>query len=156
MNSANAKWFEVVPPQAIVNNASWTATEIDTLGYIYLEMVVDIGAIDIAMVALSLGESDTAGGGGSYTAITGAVFGTSTNSAGSTSSLPAATADNKLFVFNVDLKGRKRFIALTATGGSGSAGTYLSAMARLSRAFTAPTTAAGFGASQVLQVPAYP
>jgi hypothetical protein len=155
MNAAVGQWLPVIYPRAILNANSWTTVEIDTLGAAYLEVAVLLGATDIALTALKLGESDTTGGGGSYTDITGAVFGTSTNSAGSTSSLPSATDDNKIFLFNIDLKGRKRFLSLTATIDSGSTGGFLAAMARLTRLETSPSTAARYGASQVLRVPAY-
>jgi len=155
MNDANAKKLIVIAPTAIVDDASWTTVEIDTLGYSYLELDVLVGATDVAMTALKLGESDTSGGGDGYTDITGAVFGTSKNSAGETSSLPAAGDDGDIFSFHVDLKGRKRYLSLTATGGNGSTGAYAAALARLSRAETAPKTAAQYGANQVLQVPAY-
>lgn len=149
----DAKWFQLVPPQAIVDDASWSPNEIDTLGFKYLEVIVSIGALDIAMTVLKLQDSDAAGG--SFTDITGLVFGTSINDTGSASSLPSATDDDELFVFNVSLLGLERFIDLVATIGNGSTGGYLSAIARLSRGETAPNAAAEFGASQVLQVPAF-
>ncbi len=156
MKPCDAKWVNVVIPAAIKDDASFSGTEIDTLGYSYLEVAVQVGATDIAMAALKVGEYDTTGGdGGSYTDITGLVFGTSKNSAGSTSALPTATDDNDIFLFNIDLKGRKRFLMLTATAGNGSTGTYLSAIGRLSNAEAGPVTAAQFGANQVLQAPAY-
>lgn len=156
MNAANAKYVNAVIPVAIKDNASWTGTEIDTLGYDYLEIAVLLGATDIAMAALKVGEYDTTGGdSGTYDDITGLVFGTSVNSAGSTSTLPSATDDDKIFLFNIDLKGRKRFLKLTATAGDGSTGSYLAAIGRLTQAEKVPSTAAQYGASQVLQAPAY-
>ncbi len=80
------------------------------------------------------------------------MFGTSTNVAGSTSTLPAADDDNKLFLFFVDKRKCKRYLKLVATAGDGTAGTYASAMARLSRAKIGPSTAAEWGADQVLRV----
>ena len=156
MNAANAKWIDVVRPGVIKDNASFTGVEIDTLGYDYLEVAVQLGATDIAMAALKVGEYDTTGGdSGAYTNITGLVFGTSTGSAGSASTLPSATDDDKIFLFNIDLKGRQRFLMLTATAGDGSTGSYLSAIGRLTQAEKVPSTAAQYGASQVLQAPAY-
>lgn len=149
----DAKWFQVIPPQAIKDNASWTTNEIDTLGYQYVEVIVSVGALDIALTVLKV--QDASSTGGSFTDITGCVFGTSVNSAGSTSTLPAADDDNKIFVFNIDLRGLDRFLDLVATIDNGSNGGYISAMARLSRAETAPNSAAEFGASQVLQAPAF-
>jgi len=153
MNSANAQWVQAVTPVAIVNGASWTGAVIDTRGFAYAELCVLLGALDIALTALEVHESDASGSG--FAAVTGLVFGTSTNSAGSTSTLPAATDDGKNLLFNIDLKGRKRYIKLVATIGSGSAGGYLAAVARLSRADVTPISATGMGASQVLQAPTY-
>jgi len=148
----NIKLVSITPPAAIVDNASYTTASIDTQGWDYLQVVVYLGATDIAMTALKLQESDTDGG--SYADVTGLVFGTSSNIAGSTSTLPSATDDNKFFVFDVDLRGRKRYFDLVATAGDGTAGTFLTAFAILSRGKDQPVTAAERGASQILRVPA--
>ena len=147
----NTKLVSITPPAAIVDNASYTTASIDTQGWDYLQVVVYLGATDIAMTALKLQESDTDG---SYADVTGLVFGTSSNIAGSTSTLPSATDDNKFFVFDVDLRGRKRYFDLVATAGDGTAGTFLTAFAILSRGKDQPVTAAERGASQILRVPA--
>ena len=147
----NTKFVSITPPAAIVDNASYTTASIDTQGWDYLQVVVYLGATDIAMTALKLQESDTDG---SYGDVTGLVFGTSSNIAGSTSTLPSATDDNKFFVFDVDLRGRKRYFDLVATAGDGTAGTFLTAFAILSRGKEQPVTAAERGASQILRVPA--
>lgn len=152
MTYNNFKVMSIAHPQALVDNTSWTTTEIDTATFWYMRVVVDIGATDVAMAALAITESDTTGA--SHAEVTGLIFGTSTNSAGSTSSLPSATDDNKFFIFDIDLRGRKRFIDLTMTAGDGSTGTYGQAAAYL-WGETAPDTAAEYGASQVLQVPAF-
>jgi hypothetical protein len=147
----NTKLVSITPPAAIVDNASYTTASIDTQGWDYLQVVVYLGATDIAMTALKLQENDTDG---SYSDVTGLVFGTSANIAGSTSTLPSATDDNKFFVFDVDLRGRKRYFDLVATAGDGTAGTFLTAFAILSRGKDQPVTAAERGASQILRVPA--
>lgn len=152
MNYAQTgRLVSITPPAAIVDNASYTTASIDTQGFDYLQVVVYLGATDIAMTALKLQESDTDG---SYADVTGLVYGTSANTGGSTSTLPSATADNSFFLFEVDLKGRKRFFDLVATAGDGSTGTFLAAFAILSRAKDVPVTAAERGASQILRVPA--
>lgn len=148
----NTKLVSITPPATIVDNASYTTASIDTQGWDYMQVVVYLGATDIAMTALKLQESDTDGG--SYADVTGLVFGTSSNIAGSTSTLPSATDDNKFFVFDVDLRGRKRYFDLVATAGDGTAGTFLTAFAILSRGKDQPVTAAERGASQILRVPA--
>lgn len=116
------KIISVTPPAAIVDNASYTTAEIDTLGFDRLAIIVYLGATDIAMTALKVTESDTAGSG--HTDVTGLVYGTSAGIGGTTSALPSATDDNKFFAFEIDLRGRKRYIDVTATAGDGTAGTY--------------------------------
>lgn len=145
----NSKYVLVTPPAAILDNASATTNSIDSAGWDYLTVVCLVGATDIAMTALKLGQSDTDG---SYTDVTGAIFGTSTNIDGSTSALPSATDDNKVFVIEVDLRGKKRYFDLTATAGNGTAGTYFSAVAILSKGEISPNVAAEMGCDEVLRV----
>lgn len=150
IHAQNTKLVSVTPPAAIVNNSSYTTAEIDTLGFDYAQIIVYLGASDIAMAALKVTESDSSGSG--HADVTGLVFGTSTNIDGSTSALPSATDDNKFQVFDIDLRGRKRYLDVTATAGNGSAGTFATILCILSRAGEAPTTAAGRGADEVLRV----
>jgi uncharacterized protein involved in type VI secretion and phage assembly len=147
----NTKLVSVTPPAAIIDNASATTTAVDTLGYTYARFVVYLGATDIAMDALKVQESDASDMTGAAD-VTGLVFGTSANIAGSTSSLPSATDDNKFFVFEIDLRGRKRYLDLVATIGNGAAGTYFTAFAELSGATNAPRTAAERGCGDILRV----
>ena len=150
VNAQAVKVVRVIDPAAIKDNASWTAVEIDTLGFDYAQVYCYVGATDIAHVALKMQESSVSGSG--FTDVTGLVFGTSTNTDGSTSTLPSATDDNKLFCFDIDLRGRKRYLSLVATAGDGTAGTYMTAWAVLSRAGETPMTAAQRGCSQILRV----
>jgi hypothetical protein len=145
----NSKYVLVTPPAAILDNASATTNSIDTKGWDYLQVVCSIGATDIAMSALKLQTSDTDS---SYADLTGAVFGTSTNIDGATSAVPSATDDNKVFVIEVDLRGKKRYFDLVATAGNGTAGTYFTALAILSKGEISPITAAGRGADEILRV----
>ena len=150
MNEAqHAKWLSVTPSAAIVDNASPATVSIDTLGYDYLEVICYFGAMDIAATVLKLQSSDTDG---SYADVTGLVWGTSANIAGSTSTLPSATDDNKIFLFQVDLRGHKRWFDLAVTLGDGSAGTYFVALARLSKSKQPITTAAQAGAAEILRI----
>ncbi len=109
----NVKYVSVTPPAAIVDDASYTTAEIDTLGFDYCTIVVYLGASDIAMAALAVTESDSSGSG--HANVTGLVWGTSTNIDGSTSALPSATDDNKFQIAQIDLRGRKRYLDVTAT-----------------------------------------
>ena len=147
------KFVAITNPGAIVNDASLTTTAIDTQGFDFARIVVYLGASDIAMTALAVQESDASDSG--FANVTGLVFGKSTNSAGSTSTLPSATDDNGFFAFDVDLRGRKRYLDLVATCGEGSTGTYICAFAELYRAEKTPITAAEAGCKQILAVPSY-
>lgn len=146
----NYKFVAVTPPGAISDDATLTTAEIDTLGFDYAQIIVYLGATDIAMAALKVTESDTPGSG--HADVTGLVFGTSTNTDGATSALPSATDDNKAFAFDIDLRGRKRYLDVTATTGDGTAGTYVTIFALLWRAEDTPTTAAQRGFAEVLRV----
>ncbi len=145
----NSKYVLVTPPAAILDNTSATTNSIDTKGWDYLQVVCMVGATDIAMAALKLQTSDTDS---SYADLTGAIFGTSTNIDGATSAVPSATDDNKVFVIEVDLRGKKRYFDLVATAGNGTVGTYFSAVAVLSKGEISPITAAGRGADEILRV----
>ena len=144
------KYVNLTPPAAIVDNASLTVAELDCLGWDYCEILVILGATDIAMSALTVTESDTSGSG--HGDVTGLIFGTSANTAGDTSSLPAATDDNDIFKFEIDLRKRKRYLDLTATVGNGTAGAYVAVIAILSRGRVTPSTAAEAGCNQILRV----
>ena len=152
MNPAQQdKWVSVTPPAAIVDNASLSTATIDTAGFAYLRVFLYLGAMDIAMTALKLQESDDSGMSGAVD-ITGLVYGTSNGISGSASALPTATDDNKCFTFEVDLRGRKRYIDLVATCGDGAAGTYATAFALLSRAGDVPVSASERGFGNILRV----
>lgn len=146
----DAKWFNLTPPAAIVDNASLTVTELDTLGYDYAEIIVLLGATDIAMTALKVTESDTSGS--NHTDVTGLVFGTSENIDGDTSALPTATDDNDIFKFEIDLRKRKRYLDVTATVGDGTTGAFVVIAARLTRSKIAPQSSADAGCNQILRV----
>lgn len=137
-NSLNQKFVAITPPGAIVDNAAFTTATIDTKGFAQLSIIVHFGAMDIAMAALKVQESDDSGMSGPAD-ISGTVGGTAFT-------LPSATADNQFWAFHISLKGnRKRYIDLVATGGDGTAGTYMTAFAVLSRGSETPDTAAKRG-----------
>lgn len=150
MDGQKFKIISVTPPQVIVDNASYTTGEIDTVGFSYLVVVAYLGATDIAMTALAVTESDTAGSG--HANVTGLIYGTSLGIGGSASTLPSATDDNKFFSFEIDLKGRKRFIDVTATMGDGTVGGYLTIFALGFKRQEALSTPAQRGFSQILRV----
>lgn len=151
MNVAqNFKAITIVPPQAIKDNASWTTAEIDTAGFDFMTIIAHLGATDIAMAALAVTESDATGSG--HGNVTGLIWGTSANIDGSTSALPTATDDNTFQVAEIDLRGRKRYIDVTATAGDGTSGTFICIIALLWRADETPITIAARGCDEILRV----
>lgn len=145
INSLAQKAVAVTNPGAIVDNAAFTTATIDTLGFRFVTIIVLLGALDIALAALKLREgaesnmSDAAD-------VEGADFSVAP------ATLPSATDDDKLVAIHVNLNGRKRYLDLTLTGGDGTAGTYASVIAILSRASEAPDTAEKRGYAQELIV----
>jgi hypothetical protein len=145
-----AKFAQVIAPVAIVDDASWTTAEIDTLDYDYLTVIFNLGATDIAMAALKLQSSDTTGSG--FADVTGLDCDGDTDIDGSAAALPSATDDGSVVVFQVDLRGQKRFFDLVATAGDGAAGTFASAVAILTKGAVAPGSTSDHGAETVLRV----
>lgn len=151
----NQKVVPAVLPAAIVNNASVVGQVIDTLGFIECRIDFLLGATDIAMSALKVQESDTKASATALTSgadVAGLVFGTSNGIDGTASALPSATDDNKVFSFDINLRGRKRYLLLVGTLGNGSTGGYSSAQATLANPEISVDTAAARGAANVLRV----
>ncbi len=151
------KLVRVTSPAAIVDDAALTCQVIDTQGFNYCRIVVFVGATDIAVSSMKVQEADAASDATTLTSgadITGTVFGTATNDAGSTSAVPSATDDNKFFTWEIDLRGRKRYLQPAVTGGNGSTGAYFAVWAELYRGEQVPTTAAQKGVDENLRVPA--
>jgi hypothetical protein len=147
VSSQAVRYFNITPPAAIVDNADYTTNVIDTVAngvkFDYLTIVVQLGATDIAMTALKMQQSDASASG--FADITGTVGGTDFT-------LPSATDDNGFVVFNIDLRGKKRYFDLVATAGNGTTGTFMSAMAILSRAKVGPNSATDSNALAVVTV----
>jgi hypothetical protein len=129
--------------QAIANNTSPTTTVLDTKGFDQVAIDVFLGATDIALTALKVQECDTSGG--SYTDITGTRVGTDNDETGTATTLPSATDDNKVYSFEIDTRGRKRFLKVVFTIGNGSTGAFVVAVASLFRGHDTPRTAADAG-----------
>lgn len=155
MNAAqHAKWVNLLTDQS-KDNGTFTAVELDTKGFSFVEIAAIFQNIPANVAALKVQESDAlAGDGGSYADVTGLIVGTSDTIAGATSALPtAAGGDDTITLFQINLQDRKRYLKLVATSGDGSGtATELTAVARLSRAESVPIDATGMGASQVLRV----
>jgi hypothetical protein len=151
MKPGNYKLVAITPPAAIIDNAAATTATLDTLGARYAEIVVHFGAMDIAVTTMKVQESDDSGMSGAAD-VTGLIFGTSNNDGGSASTLPSATDDNHFFKFEIDLRGRKRYLDLSLTLGDGAAGTFVTAFALLHMQENAPDTAAKKGCTQILRI----
>jgi hypothetical protein len=142
MNSLqNCKFVNVTPPAAIVNNAAFTTATVDTKGWRKVGFLVALGALDIALSALKLQQSDDSGMAGAAD-ISGADFSVSPLT------LPSATDDNKLFMIYVDTRGKKRYMDLSLTMGNGSTGGFACVLAILHDGETIPSTATLRGLSQ--------
>lgn len=152
IHQQNTKVLNTTPPAAIIDDASAVTTEIDTLGWGYVTIYVNLGATDIALTALKVQESATSGSG--FADITGLVFGTSTNTDGSTSALPIATDDNKIFAFEIDMRKRERYLDVVCTFDDGTVGGFVQIETILSKpnSETTPTTAALRGCEEILRV----
>lgn len=136
------KWVSVTPPAAIIDNAAATTAALDTKGFKKAMFLVYLGALDIAVSAMKLQESDDSGMSGAVD-ITGADFSVSPLT------LPTASDDNHLFAIYVDLRGsRKRYLDLSLTLGDGAAGSFVTVLAGLADAEEAPNTAAKRGLTQ--------
>jgi len=150
VTAQDCKYDQVIPPAAILDNTSATEIEIDTLGYHYAEIIVFLGATDIAITALKLQETDTSGSGEAD--ITGATWSAGTDIDGTALALPSATDDNQICVFQVDLRKRKRYLSCVVTFGDGTVGGYVAAVARLSRGDVAETTSTAMADGGVLRI----
>jgi hypothetical protein len=156
MNPIKHKLVRVTSPAAIVDNASLTCQVTDTKGYAFARYVFYFGAMDIAATALKIQESDATSSATALSSgadVTGAIYGTSTNDAGSASTLPSATDDNGFYTVEIDLKGRKRYLNPVVTLGDGAAGTYIAVWCELHKGDNVPTSATQKGATQNLRVP---
>ena len=131
------KGISIAP--SLADNATFTSNVIDTLGADFCQIDVIVGTTDAAMATLKVQESDTKSSDTALSSgadITGLVFGTSalpTQDGGATSALPTDAQDNKVFTFDINLQGRKRYIQLIAVAGNGTTGTYLAAVHSLSK-----------------------
>ena len=132
--SLDQKILGITPPAAIINNASFTTAEVDSVQngvkYEWASIYVYLGATDVAVTACKIQESDVSGSG--FIDITGAN--------GPASLSPTATDDNKFFVFHIDMRKRKRYLDLVLTIGSGATGGFVTAFAILSRSKEVPST----------------
>jgi hypothetical protein len=136
MNELQAiKVVNITPPAAAVTAGSFTTAVVDTKGFDYATVVCHFGAIGAGGVtALKLEHSDESSA--NFGDITGANFSGGKGPKGEDLALPVDADDNKLFMFQVDMRGKKRYLNLIATAGAQAV--FMSAHAVLSRADVAP------------------
>ena len=144
-----SKFVAVILPAAIKDDASFTTVEVDTAGYEFAQFYFLLGATDIGFTVLKMQESASTGTG--MTDVTGLVWGTSNNISGSTSTLPSATNDDTVFIMDIALQVRQRYLDPVVTIGNGSVGGFMAAWCLLSRAHQLPVTAANRGATEILR-----
>lgn len=146
---SDCKFVEITRP---INNSSdttaFTTNEVDTKGFRWLTVIMHMGATDGALTVWKVQESDTSGSG--MADITGLVASGTTGDG----RLPTATDDGGIFMFNINLAGRKRYLDVGITTGDVTTGTLLGCIGVLSRAEEAPNTTAERGLSGYLCVPA--
>lgn len=141
------KMVSIAVPQSI-NGTAATTTSIDTKGWRHCQIVVQFGAIGAAdLDALKVQESNDDGSADTYADITGLVYGASGYAA-----LPTQTSDNGIFVFNISLLGRDRYLDLILD--PGAVATLVSAFAILSRGEEGPDSASDRGFTAELSLPA--
>ncbi len=133
IDAKNQKIVGITSPAAVVDNAAFTTNTIDTRGFRYITIVLILGALDVALAACKLREGNLADMSDAVD-VAGADFAAAPNA------LPSATDDNKQYAIQVDMRGRKRYLDLSLTGGDGTVGTYATAFAILSRAETMPSS----------------
>jgi hypothetical protein len=119
-------------PQARLNNGSFTVASVDRKDFDYATLEVVLGATDVALTTLKLQESDD---NSTWSDVTGGDFSIS-------GTLPTSSSSNTLWGWDIDLRGRKRYLRPVITVGSGTLGAFLAAVFKLGRAEEAPYSAA--------------
>lgn len=135
-HAARQKYVAVTPPAAKVDAAAFTTAAVDTKGWRKLTFVCIYGDIDVNVASASIRHSDSSDMSSPATLATGGTDFTLGTAAGT---------DNDIHAFEVDLRGKKRYLDFEITGGDGSTGTYLTIIAVLSDPEEAPDSAADRG-----------
>jgi len=136
-------------PQAIKNNTEWvgskgsTPVSVDTAASgvkaHYATITFMVGETDIAVATLKVWHSDDDS---TYAEMVD--FGTN-------GTKPSATDDNGLFGFDIDLRGKRRYLQIEAIAGNGTNGTYAAALCDLFLLNEAPSSDAERGYAQTVK-----
>jgi hypothetical protein len=138
------KRFLVAGPQSLASNASLTCATIDTYGYEYMRVTIDLGTIQAGLSLAYLEYSDLSNM-ASPTVAPNSNFGTDDNDLGVASFLPGNGNSNTCFVWEQDLRGKGRYWKPVITGGAATNNSntiLISVWADLGRPHEAPHTAA--------------
>lgn len=150
---AHAKKGICIAPQ-VLDNATATSFVVDTAGLDYVNIDVVVGTTDIALTTLKVQESDSVTNATTLSSpsdVTGLIYGTSPlGDTGATSALPTATDDNKIFSFEINTQGRRRYLQLVATAGNGTTGVAIAAHYSGGKVANNNLTAAGKGVAAFL------
>jgi hypothetical protein len=137
------KSINVTPPAAAVNNATVTTPSVDRKGYDYACYKIVLGATDVGLTALKLQESDD---NATFADIPGLDYSVAP------ATLPTNAQGGKIFAFDVDLRGRKRYLKPIITIGAGTTGAFITVQAELHRGEQIPKDAATRGLAATLSV----
>lgn len=138
-----SKKVQLTWPAARVNNAPVGCLGVDRSGFDYAVVRVAIGANDCGYTTFKMQESDD---NSTFTDVPGADFSIAPLV------LPSPTNGDTLWEWQLDLRGRKRYLKPSLIAGNGSVGAYVSVTAELSRSEQAPITAAQQGLAGVAAV----
>ncbi len=114
-HAAASKYVNILDPVS-GTGAVTVDNVVDTEGYDYLTIVLSTGAAGAAATVFKAREGE-ASNMSDAADISGAVFGTSLDIDGGTSTLPTDSND-EIYVLNLDLRGRKRYIDVAVTRGA--------------------------------------
>jgi hypothetical protein len=126
------KKVQLAWPENRYNNTAVTCLSVDRSGFDYAVIRVTIGANDAGFATFKLQESDDDS---TFTDVPGSDFSVSPLT------LPSASNGDTLWEWQVDLRGRMRYLKPALTAGNGVAGVFAAVVAELSRAEQAPYTA---------------
>lgn len=131
IHAQNVKYAPIINPVSL-SSATATSLIVDTRGFSYADVVIQLGAAAGVISVLKLQE-DAAADGNTAVDITGAAF--------TGSDLPGTSSDGDVLSIKLPLGGvRERYLKLVVTE-SGTGATLIGAMVHLSQANEAPDTA---------------
>ena len=149
ISSFEKKRFFFAPSQLVGSNTSVTSSILDTAGYDYAEIDLDIGVTNNTVASYYVQESDISNM-ASATNFANTIWGTSNNDTGVASTLPGTTA-NTSYEMLLDLRGHKRYlqVVLTTTVSAGT-NVQLQVSGNLYRPYQTPVNAVQAGLAQRL------